>query len=92
MRFDPIRCRRNVREQNYIIALCGLWDTAPDSVRDRISEYIKSAAQGDAAAGRALFSVLIRGKSPKAAAASAGVELGQLYEMRREFMNAFPIL
>lgn len=92
MRYDPVRCRRSTREQACILALCGLWDTAPDSVRDRITEHIESAAQGDAAAGRALFSVLIRGESPRAAAASTGVELGRLYEVRRAFMNAFPIM
>ena len=90
MRFYPVKCNRRTREQVYIMALCGCWKTAPDSARKRILQTIKNTGASPKE-GRALFAVLVRGQGPKAVSARTGIELARLYELRRDFLNSFPI-
>lgn len=92
MRYYLVESKRSAREQNYIMALCGCWGFAPDSVRERVQEQIRRAARGNTKESRALFSVLIREEKPKSVSERTGISLARVYEMRRDFIDSFPII
>lgn len=85
MRFNAIGgCRRKVREQKYIFAMLGAWDSLPLERRAELRLLISSVCSG-AEEERALFDVLVRQREPEAAAARTGITIRRLYALRREF-------
>ena len=72
------------------MARLALWSELPFYEKDRISQLIQDITK-DPAHGRALFGVLIAGKTPAQMAKQTGVALGTIHKQRRAFLNSFPI-
>ena len=91
MKFKAMKgCRRPVREQRYIWALLGTWDSLPMDRRAELRRII-SAVCGDDIEERALFDVLIRKKEAAAVAARTGITARRLYDLRCRFYERVEI-
>ena len=85
MKYQRIReCGRSDPEQRYIWARLAVFSRLPaerqEEIRALIGELTDSPEEG-----RALFSVLVRGKVPQIVSQRTGVSTGRLYELRRLF-------
>lgn len=91
MKFKAMNgCRRPVREQRYIWALLGTWDSLSLDRRAELRLAI-SAVCSDGIEERALFDVAVRQKNPEAVAARTGITARRLYDLRCRFYERVPI-
>ena len=82
--------RRPAAELRYVEALLGVFAALPQERRDAVRGEIGRLACSPAE-GRALFDVLVRGKTLTAACAATGVSMRRLSQLRREFYECLPL-
>ena len=88
VRFQPMRGCGTVRMQRIIHAFLEAFPELPPPVQQEIRDVIETTARGQAE-GRALYAVLLRGKSPETASRETLVPVGRIYELRRAFYAAY---
>ena len=90
MSFRQTGSRRPAAEQRYIAAMFAVFAALPPERRTEVRAIIARFAQTPAE-GRALFDVLVQGKTIPAAAALTGVAPGRLSKLRTAFYDAMPL-
>ena len=88
MRFQPMRGCGTVRMQRIVHAFLEAFPELPPPVQQEIRDAIETTARGQAE-GRALYAVLLRGKSPETASRETLVPVGRIYALRREFYTTY---
>ena len=82
--------RRPPAELRYIEAMLGAFAALPQEKRDAVRGEIGRLACSPAE-GRALFDVLVQGKTLSAACAATGVSVRRLSYLRRAFYERLPL-
>ena len=81
---------RTKQEQALIFASLDLWDKYPDRSREAVYDLMRGIGR-DPMERRAIYDVMIQRRVPQRVSEKTFVTLQRIYEMRREFINKFPI-
>lgn len=84
MKFVAVKCDRSVAIQRIIWARLAAYEELDKAAQSEIRALIADIAD-TSEEGRALFDVLVRGRTPETVSTRTAVELRRLYAMRREF-------
>ena len=90
MKFTALKCHQPVAVQKLIRANLDAWKYLPERDRTKIRQLVGEIAKTPME-GRALYDVLIRGKSPEVTATVTFVAERRIYQMRRDFYDMWEI-